>query len=129
MLAPEKEQIATIYETVKYLISNTSADDTILVLPEGAIINFLTDRISNNKFYYLIPPNIEIFQEEKIMKELENNLPDYLIIQPFSYNNYNETFFCESFGNKICSLIPKYYEKPLIFGKDFWLAVYKRKNK
>ena len=43
MLAPEKEQIATIYETVKYLISNTSADDTILVLPEGAIINFLTD--------------------------------------------------------------------------------------
>ena len=129
VLAPEKEQIVTIYETVRYLINNTSMDDTILVLPEGAIINFLTDRISNNKFYYLIPPNIEIFQEEKIKNELENNLPDYIVIQPVSYYNFDETFFCESFGKRICSIIPEYYENIRTFGKEFQIAVYKIKNK
>ena len=45
-----------------------------------------------------------------------------------SYNNFNETFFCESFGQKICNLIPKYYEKPIVFGTDFWMAIYKKKD-
>jgi len=127
-LSPGIEQIEAIYETVNYIKENTKKEDTVLVLPEGAIINFLTDRKSNNKYYYLIPPNIEIFGEEKIFNDLQENLPDYLVIQPMSYNNFQETFFCESFGTKICSLIPKYYEKPKVFGKDFWLAVYKKKN-
>ncbi len=101
----------------------------MLVLPEGAALNFFTGRKSNNKYYYLIPPNIQIFGEDNIVYDLENNLPSYIIIQPSSYSNYRETYFCESFGTKICALIPRYYEHPLIFGnKEFWLAVYKKKN-
>ncbi len=115
-------------KTISYIKDNTKKEDRILVLPEGAIINYLTDRKSDNKYYYLIPPNIEIFGEENIVKDLEKNLPEYIILTPFSYNNFKETFFCESFGIKICGLLPKYYEKPIVFGSDFWLAIYKRKN-
>ena len=127
-LMPGLEQIESIYDTVNYIQNNTNKDDTILVLPEGAAINFLTNRKSNNKYYYLIPPNIEIFGEENIVKDLENDLPDYIVIQPMSYINFKETFFCESFGLKICNIIPKYYKKPVVFGNDFWIAVYERKN-
>lgn len=124
----EKNQIKPIEKAVEYLKMNTNKDDTILLMPEGAVINFLADRKSNNKFYYLIPPNIEIFAEENIINELENKLPEYLIIQPQSYINFKETYFCESFGVKICSLIPKYYEPPIVFGDDFWIAIYKLKR-
>ena len=127
-LMPGLEQIESIYDTVNYIQNNTNKDDTILVLPEGAAINFLTNRKSNNKYYYLIPPNIEIFGEDNIVKDLENDLPDYIVIQPMSYINFKETFFCESFGLKICNIIPKYYKKPVVFGNDFWIAVYERKN-
>lgn len=127
-LMPGLEQIESIYDTVNYIQNNTNKDDIILVLPEGAAINFLTNRKSNNKYYYLIPPNIEIFGEENIVKDLENDLPDYIVIQPMSYINFKETFFCESFGLKICNIIPKYYKKPVVFGNDFWIAVYERKN-
>ncbi len=128
ILKPGVEMVEPLNDTVNYINHNTSKNDTVLVLPEGAVINFLTDRKSNNKYFYLIPPNIEIFVEENIVKDLENNLPDYLIIQPLSYNNFKETFFCESFGTKICEIIPLYYEKPIVFGKNFWLAIYKRKE-
>ncbi len=124
----DEQKGLAINNLISYIKDNTNKDDTILVLPEGAAINFLTDRKSNNKYYYLIPPNIEIFGEDNIVKDLENNLPDYLVIQPMSYLNFNETYFCESFGNKICSIIPKYYEKPIVFGKEFWLAIYKKKE-
>lgn len=129
LLMPGQEQIEPIYETVNYIKNNTNKNDRILVLPEGSAINFLTDRKSHNKYYYLIPPNIEIFGEDNIVNDLEKDLPEYLIIQPMSYNNFKETYFSESFGQKICALIPKYYEKPIVFGKEFWLAIYKKKVK
>ena len=127
-LAPGVEQIEALYDIVNYIKNNTNKDDIVLVLPEGASINFLTGRKSHNKYYYLIPPNIEIFGEENIVNDLEKQLPDYLVIQPMSYYNFKETFFCESFGVKICNLIPKYYERPIVFGKEFRLAVYKKKS-
>lgn len=127
-LYPEKLYSNSVYSVIRYIKENTKPDDTVLVLPEGAMINFFTDRKSHNKFYYLIPPNIEIFGEENIVKELEEDLPNYLVIQPMSFTNFNETYFCESFGNKICNLIPQYYEPPTVFGKDFWMAIYKKKE-
>ena len=62
------------------------------------------------------------------LENLKNDLPDFIVLQPMSYTNFNETFFCESFGKKICEIIPKYYEYPKVFGSDFWLAVYKKRN-
>lgn len=117
-----------ITETINFISKETKNDDKILVLPEGAMINFLTDRKSDNRYFYLIPPNIEIFGEENIVSGLKNNLPEYIILQSMSYINFGETFFCESFGVKICSLIPEYYQRPLVFGDEFWIAVYKKKD-
>ena len=125
---PEKIYANSVLATLRYIKQNTKEDDRILVLPEGAMINFFTDRKSHNKFYYLIPPNIEVFGEYNIVNELEEDLPEYLVIQPMSFNNFNETYFCESFGNQICNLIPKYYEAPIVFGSDFWIAIYKKRE-
>lgn len=123
---PEKLYSESVFKTIRHIRENTNSRDTVLVLPEGAMINFFTDRKSHNKFYYLIPPNIEIFGEDNIVKELENDLPEYLVIQPMSFHNFNETYFCESFGKKICNLIPKYYHAPIVFGNEFWMAIYKK---
>ncbi len=119
---------SSINQLLGYISSNTKPSDTLLVIPEGAMINFLSNRLSNNRYFYLIPPNIETFGEEKIFSDIENSLPDYIIIQPMSYLNFNETFFCESFGRKICGLIPKYYKPPIVFGNQFQLALYERNS-
>ena len=124
----EKMYVNPIVQTIHYIQQNTKEEDRILVLPEGAAINFLSDRKSHNKFYYLIPPNIEVFGEENIVKELKEDLPEYFVLQSMSFHNFNETFFCESFGTKICGLIPQYYEKPIVFGNDFWITIYKKRE-
>ena len=123
------EQAApAINQVIKYIDKNTSITDRILVLPEGAMINFLTNRLSDNKYFHLSPANIDVLGEDNIVKDLENYLPDYIVLQPMSYNNFGHTYFCESFGIKICNLLPKYYQTPVVFGENFWIAVYKRKG-
>lgn len=120
----------SVWKTYQYIKNETNKEDTILVIPEGAMLNYLTDRKSNNKYYYLLPPNIEIFGEEKIVKDLEKNLPEYIIIPPRSFTDYKETFLCESFGQKICGLIPKYYNPPVIQkGQyEYSIAIYKKRH-
>ena len=124
----ENMHIEPVLKTVNWLKENSNSDDVVLVMPEGSVINYLARRKSHNKFYYLIPPNIDVFGEENIVQELEKHLPDYIVLQPMSYSNFNETFFCESFGTKICELLPMYYDYPIVFGSDFWLAVYKKRR-
>ena len=123
----ESSKAPAVRSILEFISRNTAPSDKILVLPEGAIINFLSGRKSDNKYFYLIPPNIEVFKENNIVNDLKNSMPEYIIWQPVSYNNFQENFFCGSFGRKICSLLPEYYEKPVVFGADFYLAVYKKK--
>ena len=97
----EREQKNAVVQAVNYIKENTNDNDTVLVLPQGAVINFLSGRKSHNKYYYLIPSNIEMFGEENIVKNLEQNLPEYIVLQPMPFYDYKETYFCESFGKKI----------------------------
>ena len=119
-------QAAAVNGVIKYIKENTNDNDRLLVIPEGAMLNYLTDRRSDDKYYYLIPPNIEIFGADNIARDLENNLPDYIIMPLLTYQNFGETYFCGSFGSKVCALLPKYYEAPVVFGSDFWIALYKK---
>ena len=98
-----------IWKTYQYINKETKPTDKILVLPEGAMFNYLTNRLSDDKYYYLIPSNVEIFTEEKIANDMGKNLPEYIIIPPRYFSDYKETFFCESYGTKICKDILKYY--------------------
>ena len=118
-----------IWKTYQYIKNETNTDETILVLPEGAMLNYLTKRKSDNKYYYLLPSNVEIFTEEKIVQDLKKNLPDYIIMTPRSFIDYKETFFCESFGVQICKLIPEYYNPPIIQkgSFDYAIAIYKKR--
>ena len=94
------------------------------------MLNYLTNRKSDNQYYYLLPSNVELFTEEEIVKNLENNLPDYIIMTPRSFSDYKETFFCDSFGQKICNLIPKYYENPILQKGhyEYTIAIYKKRH-
>lgn len=91
-----------------YIIKNTPKNARIVTVPEGVTINFLTQRDSHNKYYYLIPGNVEVFGEENILNDFKQNPPDYFITQDLSYSCYGVDDFC-SYANKICEFIRQNY--------------------
>ncbi len=111
-----------------YLIKNTTKEDKVLVVPDGSMINYFTDRKSDNMYYYLTPPNVEIFGSENIINALKANLPEYIVIQPVMYVDYGQTSFCKSYGSNICDFIYKNYKQEYyIQDKEslFWMSIYK----
>lgn len=96
-------------QIIKFINENTKETDKILVLPEGVILNYLTKRKSDNQFYYLIPPNVEIFTQEGIIQSLNKNLPDYVIVFYNKYPWYGTTSFSLGYAAKIQDFINNNY--------------------
>ena len=108
-----KKELRYMQKLVDYIEKNTPKDAKILSVPESSIINFLTARPTHDKYYYLIPPNVELFGEENILADLENNPPDYFLLNTMPYVCFNTGDFC-TYAGKICNFINKNY-KPVFY--------------
>lgn len=98
----------TCSEALAYIKQNIPADKTLLVMDEGLIFNYLTDRKTNLKYYALIPHMVDTFGEEKIINDLDKNPPDFIFI---TNNNYPLTGkFGIDYANKIIKFIFDNYE-------------------
>ena len=100
-----------LQETVEWINNNTKPTDIVLVLPEGVMVNHLTGRMTNPKYYQLPPNHIAAFGEDKIVADLDKNKPDYILINNWNCWTYNAPFMCVDFGFKICDFTFKNYEK------------------
>lgn len=128
-----------INKTVEYLKQNTPQNATCLVLPEGPIINFLSDRKTMDKYYHLIPNHIEALGEDKIIKDLQAKPPEYILINDRNTEEYGAAYFCHDYAKKICEFVNSNYTQEKYFSvpnqerhwynKDLTsMTIYKLKN-
>ena len=68
-----------VKETIAWIKTNTSKNDTIAVLPEGAMINYFAERINPTPFINLMPPEILMFGEKRILEAFKLTAPDYIL--------------------------------------------------
>ena len=113
-------------ELIKYIRENTPENARILAVPEGAIINFLTQRDSDNKYYYLIPVNVEIFSQDNILADIRKNPPDYVLLNDMAYGVYDNGNFC-NYSSKICDFIIKEYTPETSVRGLVNMVLYKKK--
>ena len=92
---------------LSYITNNTTAQDMIVVYPEGLAINFLSQRFSDNKFYSLIPLYVETFSENIIIERLKIIKPKFIIITDYDTSDY----YFKSFGLDYAENIKKYIEE------------------
>lgn len=85
-------------------------DKTVLILPEGHMFNYLTNKKTNPLYYQLIPNHIEVLGEENIINGLNKNKPDYVIFATTDYTAYGAPIFGRDFGLKIAGFVYKNYE-------------------
>lgn len=112
---------------IKYIQNNTPEGSSVYVLPEGAIINFLTNRKGHGYYYYLIPGNVDVFGAQNIMKDFEQNPPDYFLVNTIPYLCYNTTSI-HRYMPEVINFIEKNYKIEIYLEGDIDFILYKRKD-
>lgn len=113
-------QIYTTSETaiktkklINFIKENTKSDDTIIIYPEGLILNFLTQRPSDDKYYALTPAYLQMWGEDNIIKYFSNNKnkPEYFVITNERMNMYGYNYICRNYAFEFCLFIENNYKK------------------
>lgn len=114
-------------QLVNYINENTKKSDKILILPEGAFINFLTDRTSDDYYISLLPLYVETFGEENIINHFKKNKPDYIIFNNWNTKDYYFNYICKDYALSFCSFVDKNYKKEKLIDEGVRYLILKRK--
>lgn len=90
---PEK-QGELLSATAEYIKRNTNENDKILVLPEGSVLNFLSDRPCDMKLHILDRLHYDALGDKKSKELLEKSDYDYIILaKGFSLSDFGASDF------------------------------------
>lgn len=122
-------------QAVEWISDNVSDKETIVVLPEGVMINYLTRRVNPTPYINFMVPEMLIYGENTILDAFKNNSPDYFVIVHKDTTNYGFEFFGQNirYGQKIMKWVNNFYfpvqqfgYEPLTQKKMFGIKIMKR---
>ena len=80
-------------DSINYINNNTNKNDTILALPEGTLINFLTDRKVDMHCFMMDRLYHDAYGEENARDIIAKTNSDYiLLIEGFDLNNFSKPY-------------------------------------
>lgn len=114
-------------ELINYIKTHTKKTDKIVILPEGALINFLTERESDDYFISMIPPYAEIFGDKHIIKHFQKANPKYIVINNWNTQDYYLSSICDNYAIGFCNFVKKNYTKEKVISDKFEYTIYRLK--
>ncbi|MBF0099929.1 MAG: glycosyltransferase family 39 protein [Desulfobacterales bacterium] len=107
-------------KTIEWINSNVGQQETVVVLPEGVIFNYLTKRINPTRFTSVIVPEFILFKEDVILDDFIKHFPDYFVIVHVDTSYYGVGYFGQDFnyGKKMMSWVNQHYETVRLFGRE-----------
>jgi hypothetical protein len=101
----------SINELTGYLQTRTKPEDTVVIFPEGMMINFLAGRKGDDFYNSLLPLYVEVFKEDKITEHFERTKPEYFVLSNQSMKNYYFEYMCQDYAFFFCEYIQQNYTR------------------
>jgi hypothetical protein len=133
---PRGEFFANAVELVE---RRCPSDGTVLVLPEGAMANYLARRRAPTRNFSYMPPELAMFGDEAVTRALQASPPDLVVLVHRDTLEYGVPFFGRDYARglfewiranyqpiKLWSVVPG--QRPLEPGTQFAVAVLERKR-
>ena len=93
-------------------------DQTLAVLPEGAMLNYLSRRVNPTPYVNFMPPELIMFGEAHILDSFRVRPPDYIALVHKNTAEYGFPFFGRDYGQQLFAWIVHNYRGIRLIG-DF----------
>jgi hypothetical protein len=111
---PEKLNQADpiIQSAVAWFESNTPSNATLAVLPEGAMVNYLSRRRNPTGYLLWDPTVVKFFGPDNMVSAFQRNSPDYVIFLPREVSEFGVKPFGQGkgFGLELVQWLHEHYE-------------------
>ncbi|HNW26765.1 MAG TPA: glycosyltransferase family 39 protein [Candidatus Gastranaerophilaceae bacterium] len=114
-------------DLINFIDKNTKKTDSMVILPEGLVINFLMERKSDDYYNSLIPLYWEVFGDEKLIEYFEKTKPDYIVFSNWDNKDYYFRYICSDYAVSFCNYVAKNYRQEKIIDNGFRYLIYRKK--
>lgn len=116
-------------QTLNFLENNLKKDETLIVLPEGQIFNYLTGKNWNFRNSTFTPLDFDTFNSTYLIENLKQKEITYIVFYPRNFSDYKKIGICYDFGVDFCKYIMDNYYKVKNFGQNREVIIMKKLDK
>lgn len=118
-----KEEETVFKPLVEYIAENTNKKQTLVVLGQAPLLNFLTDRDSFPFYSHYDEAIAGAYGDKRIIEAYKTGCPDYIVV----FDGQAEGSYCKSYGKQVCGWVFKNYNKEKEIGKSERVFVMRKK--
>ena len=123
-------------KALELIKSTTARSATMLVLPEGASLNYLSKHENPTPYFSFLPPEMSFYGEDKMLAALKGHKPDVVVLVHRHTSEYGVGFFGSDmrYGKQILDWIYDEYAPAALIGAEplqneqFRIKILKRKG-
>ncbi len=86
-------------------------DQTLAVIPEGVMLNYLSHRVSSVRFVNWMPTELAIWGEDRMLSSLRDHPPDFIAFTQRPATEYGLRSFGADFGAATVAWIQEHYDR------------------
>jgi hypothetical protein len=86
---------------VAWVERNVPPDGTLVVMPEGVVVNYLARRRNPTRHLNFVPPEVEIFGEDAILADLRAAPPDFVALVHRDTREYRLPLFGIDYARRL----------------------------
>ncbi|MFH2001029.1 MAG: hypothetical protein ABIK28_15210 [Planctomycetota bacterium] len=105
-----------LYLTIEFLSETAKPGESLLVLPEGAFLNFIT-ALPNPTYYNLfIPPELNADTEKKVIAQIKATAVDWIVLLNRPVGEFGSRGLGVDYGLELMAYVDTFYQKVASFG-------------
>jgi hypothetical protein len=111
-------------EALEVLHRHSRPQDTLVVMPEGAMINYLSRHRNPTPYLNFLPPEMNLYGETTIVNALREGHPDFLVFEARDTREFGYGYFGTqpAYGMRIMEWATANYETISILGAEPFLS-------
>jgi hypothetical protein len=92
--------------------------ETVCVLPEGVMLNYLARVDSSIPYECFLPPVLQMYGERQIINSLQAHPPDYVVLFHRDCPEYGASLFGRDYGQELYAWVKDHYSPVAEYGRS-----------
>ncbi len=108
--------------------------ETLLVVPDGIMLNYLARRVSPVPYLNFVPTEVVVYGEDRILADLEARPPDFVVLVEKSTLEFGPRYFGQDYARRLGAWIEAHYRPvltrgaPPLAGRGFGIELRRRQE-
>ncbi len=98
------------------IASHIQTNQTLTVLPEGVMLNYLSRRTSSVSLMNFMPLEFTLYGQDRVLESFHTHPPDFIVLVHKDTSEYGFRFFGRDYGQELWTWIQKNYHPITLIG-------------